>query len=130
MKQIEQIEKHLPAKQKALLYSLRAHNWKVTGIDEGTQDWALEEKWVIESTAENIGFQIALWIFKYNGVHDGLDRVVATTINSPEPDPYGGKITLEFDGRKFESPLKTFMESLHQLRTSEENIDTQSLGGS
>ena len=52
MKRIEQIENRLPEKRKALLHCLRANNWTVVGIDDSESDWALDEKWLIESTRE------------------------------------------------------------------------------
>jgi len=78
MKHIEHIEKQLPDKRKALLHSLREHNWNVVGIDDENSDWALDEKWLIESTREHKGAGLTLWMFKHDGIHDGMDRVVAT----------------------------------------------------
>ena len=77
MKQIEQIEKHLPEKRKALLRCLRENDWRVIGVDDADSDWALEEKWLIESTRENRGAAVTLWFFKHDGRYDGFDRVVA-----------------------------------------------------
>ena len=72
MKQIEQIEKHLPAKRKALLHRLREHCWKVIGIDDTGSDWALEEKWLIESTRESRGATLTLWFFKHDGRYEEI----------------------------------------------------------
>jgi hypothetical protein len=116
MHQIENNEKHMPAKRKSLLIKLREHNWKVLGVDDKDSDWALDEKWLIESTKENQGFTLELWLFKYDGKHDGMDRVVAKTVDSPDPGPYSGTPSIELDGRKFEKQLKLFMESLHKFR--------------
>ena len=116
MRQIEQIEKHLPEKRKALLHCLREHDWIVAGIDDEDSDWALDEKWLIESTRENKGAALTLWMFKYDGLHDGLDRVVATPRDRPEPDAYGGTPAIEFDARKFEIQLEPFMTSLNEFR--------------
>ncbi|MEZ6142222.1 MAG: hypothetical protein R3B84_16815 [Zavarzinella sp.] len=116
MKHVEQIEKHLPEKRKALLHCLRANNWRVVGVDDRESDWALGEKWLIESTSENKGAALALWMFKYDGIHDGMDRVVATHRDASPPSAYGGTPTIEFDSRRFEKQLEAFMASLHQFR--------------
>ncbi len=118
MKRIEHIEKQLPDKRKALLHSLREHNWKVVGIDDADSDWALDEKWLIESTRENKGVGLTLWMFKYDGIHDGMDRVVATARDAPEPIAYGGTPSIEFDARKFERQLDVFVTSLHEYRVN------------
>jgi hypothetical protein len=116
MKRIEHIEKHLPEKRKALLHCLRAHNWRVVGIDDTESDWALDEQWLIESTRENKGAALTLWMFKYDGVHDGMDRVVATPRDASQPNAYGGTLSIEFDTRRFEKQLEAFMTSLHEYR--------------
>lgn len=116
MKHIESIEKHLPDGRKALLHCLRAHNWEVVGIDDTESDWALDEKWLIESTRENKGAALTLWMFKYDGLHDGLDRVVATPRDAPQPSAYGATPSIEFDSRRFEKQLEAFMASLHEYR--------------
>src|SRR5690349_4099718 len=102
MKQIEQIEKHLPEKRKALLHCLRANNWKVVGIDDTESDWALDEEWLIESTRENKRAALILLMFKYEGLHDGMDRVVATPRNASQPSAYGSSPSIEFDSGRFE----------------------------
>jgi len=116
MKHIEQIEKHLPEKRKALLLCLRANNWKVVGIDDTESDWALDEKWLIESTRENKGAALTLWMFKFDGLHDGMDRVVATPRDASQPSAYGGTPSIEFDSRRFERQLEAFMALLHEYR--------------
>ena len=118
MKRIEHIEKHLPDKRKALLHSLREHNWKVVGIDDSDSGCALDEKWLIESTRENKGAALSLWMFKYDGVHDGMDRVVAIPRDVPEPNAYGGTPSIEFDARRFEKQVEAFMVSLHEYRVN------------
>lgn len=115
---IEHIEKQLPEKRKALLHSLREHNWKVVGIDDADPDWALDQKWLIESTRENKGAGLTLWMFKSDGIHDGMDRVLATVRDAPEPNAYGGTPSIEFDAGKFESQLDVFMTSLHKYRVN------------
>lgn len=112
MKRIEDIEKHLPQKRRALLHCLREHNWEVVGVDDEDSDWALDEKWQIESTRESKGAAVALWFFKHDGNYDGLDRVVATPRDSEEPNAYSGEPAIEFDLRMFERRA-----DLHQLRT-------------
>ena len=109
-------EKHLPDKRKALLHSLREQNWKVVGVDDADSDWAYEEKWLIESIRQNKGAQLVLWFFKYDGIHDGLDRVVATLPDASQPSAYGSTPAIEFDTRKFEKQLGEFMSSLHEYR--------------
>lgn len=116
MKRIEQIEKHLPAKQKALLHCLRENGWEVVGVDDTESDWALGDKWLIESTRENKGASLTLWMFKYDGLHDGMDRVVATARHAPEPNAYGGTPAIEFDMKRFEKQLDAFMAALHEYR--------------
>lgn len=116
MKPIEQIEKHLPEKRKALLHCLRANNWKVIGIDDTESDWVLDEKWLIESTRENKGAALTLWMFRYDGLHDGMNRVVATAPDASQPSAYGGTLAIEFDSRRFEKQLEAFMASLHEYR--------------
>ena len=116
MVRIEEIEKQLPVKRKTLLIRLRENHWKVVNVDSDYSDWALDDKWLIESVRENKGFRLILWFFKYDGKHDGMDRVVATLVKSGQPDAYGGQPSIEFDGRKFERQLKIFMEALHSLR--------------
>jgi hypothetical protein len=118
MKRIEHIEKHLPNKRKALLHCLRAHNWHVVGFEDAESDWALDEKWLIESARENKATSLILWMFKYDGVHDGIDRVVATPRDASQPSAYGGTPSIEFDTRRFETQLEAFMASLHEYRTS------------
>ena len=116
MRKIEIIEKHLPSKRKELLYYLRENNWKVVEINDEYSDWAYDEKWIVESTRENYGFLIQLWFFKYNGIYDGMDRVVATKIDSTQPHAYCGTPSVEFDGRKFEAQLFYFLQQIHDLR--------------
>lgn len=116
MKRIEHIEKHLPEKRRALLHCLRAHNWNAVEIDDTESDWALDEKWLIESTRENKGAALTLWMFKYDGLYDGMDRVVATPRDSPQPNAYGGAPAIEFDGPRFEKQLDAFIASLHEYR--------------
>ncbi|MFO1045365.1 MAG: hypothetical protein U0941_26600 [Planctomycetaceae bacterium] len=55
MTPIEQVENRLPEKRKALLHHLRANDWNVVSVDDTESDWALNEKWQIESTRENKG---------------------------------------------------------------------------
>ncbi len=116
MQPIEFIEKHLPDKRKALLQSLRKHNWHVVGIDEANAVWALESKWLIESMREEKGFKLLLWFYKYDGNCDGMDRVVATTLVTSEPSPYSGQPSIEFDLKHFDNQLQSFMSSLNMLR--------------
>ena len=118
MNRIEHIEKQLSDKRKALLHSLREHNWKVVEIDDADSDWALDEKWLIESMRENKGAELTLWMFQSDGIHDGMDRVVATISDAREPNPYGGTPSIEFDTRKFERQLDVFMTSLHNYRVN------------
>jgi hypothetical protein len=116
MKRIDQIEKHLPDKCKALLHCLRAHDWQVVGVDDEESDWALAERWLIESTRENRGAALSLWFFRYDGLHDGMDRVVAAPCEAQQPSAYGGTPSIEFDRRGFEKRLEVFMASLHWYR--------------
>jgi hypothetical protein len=116
MKRIDQIEKHLPEKRKALLHCLRAHHWEVVGVDDEESDWALDERWLIESTRENRGAALSLWFFRYDGLHDGMDRVVAVLRDAPQPSAYGGTPSIEFDRGGFEKRLEAFMVSLHRYR--------------
>src|SRR5262249_39623132 len=116
MKRIEQLEKPLPDKRKALLHRLRAHDWEVIAVDDEDSDRALDEKWLIESTRENKGAALALWFFKYDGLYDGMDRVVAAPPEAPQPSAYGGTPSIEFDLRGFEKRLDAFMASLHCYR--------------
>lgn len=116
MKKIEHIEKQLPPKRKELLYAIRENNWEVIEINDEYSDWAYDEKWIVQSTRENFGFLIQLWFFKYNGIYDGMDRVVATNIDSEEPNAYCGVPAIEFDGKKFELQLSYFLNQIHNLR--------------
>jgi hypothetical protein len=116
MKHIEQIEERLPAKRKALLHCLRTNDWDVVAIDDTESDWAIDEKWLIESTRGNKTATLTLWMFKYDGLHDGMDRVVATSRLASRPSAYGGAPSIEFDSRRFEKQLEEFMASLHQYR--------------
>ena len=118
MKHIDQIEKHLPDKRKALLHSLREHNWKVVGVDDAESDWALDEKWLIESKRENKGVGLTLWMFRFDGIHDGMNRVVETPRDVAEPSAYSGTPAIEFDARKFDRQLDCFMDALHEYRMS------------
>ena len=118
MKPIEHVENHLSDKRKALLHSLRTHHWEVVGVDDADADWALDEKWLIESNRENRGVAMALWLFQYDGVHDGVDRVVATTGHDTPPDPYGGTPAIEFDTKRFDDQLDAFLAALHEYRLS------------
>lgn len=120
MKNIEHIERQLPSKHKELLYSLRENNWNVIEVNDEYSDcschWAYEHKWVVASTRENFGFLIQLWFFKYNGIFDGFDCVVATTLDITDPDPYCGSPRIEFEGKKFELQLRYFLNQIHNLR--------------
>ncbi|MBS9768268.1 MAG: hypothetical protein KGV44_12140 [Flavobacteriaceae bacterium] len=118
MKEIEEIEKHLPSKQKSLLFKLRENNWKVVEINDDYSDWCYEKKWIIESVCENKGFQIQLWFFNHGGLYDSVDRVECTKIDTEQPNYYGGNedFTIWFNGRKFEQQLKLFVENIHILR--------------
>ncbi len=118
MKNNEKKEKHLPQKRKALLHRLRENNWMLVGIDDSDSDWALDEKWLIESTCESKGLALTLWMFKHDGLHDGMDRVVATPCGASEPNPYGGTPAIEFDSGRFEKQLDCFMDALHEYRTT------------
>ncbi len=120
MKKIEDIEKHLPQKRKMLLYCLRENYWDVVEIHDEGSSWAFEEKWLVKSTRENRRVSLTLWFFKHDGADDGMNRVVATPANSPEPNCYRGDVAIEFDGRKFENQLEIFMSDLHQLRINGE----------
>ena len=60
MKQIIELEKQLEPKRKSVLYALRDNNWDVTGVENEFSDWALDEKWFIESTRENKGYSLTL----------------------------------------------------------------------
>ena len=111
---IEQIEKHLPDKRKMLLRSLRTHNWDVVSVDDdNVDDWALDQRWLIESTRENKGVRLTLWFFKYDGLEDGLDRVVPSIDHSANPGAYVGEPSIEFGLRKFEKQLHQFIDELH-----------------
>ncbi len=116
MKHIEQIEKHLPEKRKALLRYLTTDSWEVVGIDDTESDWALDEKWLIRSTRENKGVALTLWMFKYAGLHDGMDRVVATPRDALQPSAYTAALSIEFDSGRFEIQLEAFMAALNQYR--------------
>ncbi|MDA7493006.1 hypothetical protein N8510_02805 [bacterium] len=118
MKRIEHIEKQLPDKRKALLRSLREHNWKVVEIDDANSDWALDQKWLIESTRENKGGALTLWMFKYDGIHDSMDTVVATARDARAPNAFGGTPSIAFNARKFEGQLDVFMTALHMHRVN------------
>ena len=119
LERIEDIEKHLPPKRKVILHCLRANDWNVFEVsDEGT-DWALDQKWLIESTRQNKGATLVLWWFEYNGEYDGMDRVVATLPDASVPSPYAGGddlVSLDLDSGRFQQTLKLFMTSLHELR--------------
>lgn len=116
MKKIEHIEKHLPQKRKTLLYCLRENYWDVVDVVNEGSSWAFEEKWLVGSTRENKGVSLALWFFRHDGESDGMNRVVATLENSPEPHCYGGDVSIEFDSRKFETQLEIFLSNLHRFR--------------
>jgi len=111
-------EKHFPAKRKALLHRLREHNWDVIGVDDSEADWALDVKWVIESSRENKGSTLTLWFFKYDGLHDGMNRVVVTRPDDSQPNAYGGEPSLDFDSKRFEMQLQALMTSLNTYRIS------------
>ncbi len=122
MKYITDIEKNLPPKRKTLLYNLRKNNWEVVKISNDFSDWIYDEKWIVESTRENKGFQIQLWFFKHNGLHDGVDNVQFTKIDDEMPNPYGEREnSIYFDGRKFEYQLGSFLENIHILRCINKN---------
>jgi len=116
MRPIEDIEKTLSDKRKTLLHRLREHNWKVVGFDDSDADWTLDQTWLIESTREGAGTALTLWLFKYDGIHDGMDRVVATPNGIQRPAPYTGEPALEFDTRRFEAQLADFIHAIHELR--------------
>lgn len=62
-----------------------------------------------------------LWFFKHVGIHDGMNRVAATPLDASEPSAYGGKEpAIEFDGRKFERQLTSFISALQRARLSNE----------
>ena len=130
MTPIEQVENRLPEKRKALLHHLRANDWNVVSVDDTESDWALNEKWLIESSRENKGATLTLWFFKYDGVHDGIDRVVATSFEASKPNAYGGTPSIEFDARQFERQLDCFIEALHDFRTNSKNEDKRAGGSS
>lgn len=121
MNKITVIEKSLASKRRSLLYCLRENNWDVIEINDDYADWAYDEKWVIESTRENKGFTLQLWFFKCEGIHDGMDRVVATLVNEEQPNAYSGEPSIDFDGRKFEPQLSSFMNSIQNFRLSKVN---------
>ena len=116
MKPIGEIENHLQPKRKALLRCLREHNWEVTGVDDSRSDWAFDVKWMIESTRESKGAKLTLWFFKYDGVHDGMNRVVVTPRDALEPNAYAGEPSIDFDRRGFEVQLQKLMTSLQAYR--------------
>ncbi len=116
MQPIETIERNLPDKRKSLLRLLRTHNWHVVEFDDAEADWALDSKWLIESTHEEKGYRLWLWFYKYDGKYDGMHRVVATTLDSPEPSPYCGQPSIEFDLKHFDDQLQSFLSSLNTLR--------------
>jgi hypothetical protein len=111
-------EKHLPQNRKALLHCLRTHGWEVTGVDESEAEWALDVKWMIESTRENKGATLTLWLFKYDGAEDGMNRVVATPPDASQPNAYSGEPSVDFNARRFQVQLQLFMTSLHAYRIS------------
>ena len=116
MKSIEEIEKHLEINRKTLLFSLRDNNWAINGVEEECSRWDLDEKWFIQSERENKGFSIELLFCKHDGIHDGINQVVALLPSEPIPEPYGGNTVLYLDGRKFENRLKEFLNVIHQFR--------------
>ena len=119
MKKIETIEKYLPPKRKDLLYALRENNWEVIEIKDAHSDWAYDQQWIIKSTRENKGFTLLLWFFKYDGRYDGMNRVAATPFNASQPNAYvGDEPSIEFDGRKFEPQLASFIKLIHEIRRS------------
>jgi hypothetical protein len=119
MQSINELEKHLPPKRKALLHALREHGWEVIGVDTSGLDWALDMKWSIQSIRENKGATLILWFFKYDGIHDGMNRVAATTQDAEEPSACSGEPSLDFDGRRFEVQLRTLLTALHTYRVSD-----------
>ena len=125
MKDIEEIEKHLETNRKTLLFSLRKNNWTVSGVEEICSRWDLDEKWFIQSARENKGFSIELLFCKHDGLHDGINKVLALQPSEPIPEPYRGETFLHLDGRRFENRLEDFLNVLHQFRigSSEEGIN-------
>ena len=109
-------EKHLAQNRKALLHSLRTHGWEVTGVEDSEADWALDVKWIVESTRENKGATLTLWFFKYDGADDGMNRVVATLPDASQPNAYTGEPSVNFNMRRFQVQLQPFMNSLHAYR--------------
>lgn len=118
MKTIEEIEKGLPTSYKTVLYGLRENNWDVISIDDDNSDWALDHKWIIQSTRENKGFILVLYFFKYEGLYDETDCVIATQENEAEPSPYYGDISIDFDRKHFQKQFDQFLISIHKLRIS------------
>ena len=115
MKPIEQIEKHLPQNRKALLHCLRTSNWQVLGVDDSLADWSLDETWLIESTRENKGMRLQLWMYHHDGLHDAVDEVVATT---EEESPGPNSPVLDFLQRGTDRHMSDFVARLHHFRIS------------
>ncbi|WP_196161547.1 hypothetical protein [Reinekea sp. G2M2-21] len=113
---IEDIERNLEGNKKLLLYLLRENDWEVVGVENEFSDWALDQIWTIASTRQNKGFEIVLHFNKFNGVHDGMNRVVALTDIEIDVNSYGGEPSLEFDGSEFNRNLHGFVSAIHNLR--------------
>jgi len=117
VKTIEEIECDLQAHRRVVLMRLREENWSVVEVRDGT-DWANDQSWVIESETRGKGTRFTLWFNRYDGRHDGCDNVIASLPSEPQPGPYGGDVSIQFDGRRFEKQLDEFMAELDRRRCS------------
>ena len=54
--------------------------------------------------------------YKYDGKHDGMNRVAATTDINTEINPYGSEPSLDFDKPNFSSKLASFVNVLNEMR--------------
>ena len=115
MTTIEEIEPDLEAHRLAVLMRLREENWRVVEVHDGI-DWANEQSWVVESETRGKGTRLILWFYLYAGSHDGCDNVILSHPIEKQPSPYGGDVSIQFNGRKFEKQLDEFMVELVERR--------------
>ena len=115
---IEEIEGDLQAHRRAVLMRLRKEDWSVVEVRDFT-DIAGDQTWVIESDTRGKGIRLILWFYRYDGVHDGYNCVIASLPTEPEPGPWGGgDVSIQFAGRRFEKQLDEFMAGIDWARCS------------
>jgi hypothetical protein len=96
-------------------------DWALVDIQTNHSHWAMDQLWHLESLTFNKGFALYLTLYKYNGILDGMNRVVATTTSSEANGPYGGEPDLNFNGRSFSKNLSSFIDAVHQMRLSKQD---------